>query len=207
MLRVINFRVDVTVKDSLERRLEHKYPSLRGQIKAVHVVRRAVDARRNRLDFVLQGQGDVVGVARLGFRRAVHNAAHPRCQLLYAVAALRPAVAKLHRRARIRARLTQQRHFRLRVADEAVQRDDDRALPHIADVVDVRQQLTPLLAKYLSDEEKRQRRLVHIPMGRFGTSEEMVQGALFLASDESSFMTGQSLLIDGGITAAYTTPE
>lgn len=46
MLRVINFRVDVTVKDSLERRLEHKYPALRGQIKAVHVVRRAVDARK-----------------------------------------------------------------------------------------------------------------------------------------------------------------
>ncbi len=67
--------------------------------------------------------------------------------------------------------------------------------------------LTPLLAKYLSDEEKRQRRLVHIPMGRFGTAEEMVQGALFLASDEARFMTGQSLLIDGGITAAYTTPE
>lgn len=67
--------------------------------------------------------------------------------------------------------------------------------------------LTPLLAKYLSDEEKRQRRLVHIPMGRFGEASEMVQGALFLASDESSFMTGQSLLIDGGITAAYTTPE
>jgi len=67
--------------------------------------------------------------------------------------------------------------------------------------------LTPLLAKYLSDDEKRNRRLVHIPMGRFGTSEEMVNGALFLASDEASFMTGQSLLIDGGITAAYTTPE
>lgn len=67
--------------------------------------------------------------------------------------------------------------------------------------------LTPLLAKYLSDEEKRQRRLVHIPMGRFGEAEEMVNGALFLASDESSFMTGQSLIIDGGITAAYTTPE
>ncbi|MCB0977198.1 MAG: SDR family oxidoreductase [Acidimicrobiales bacterium] len=67
--------------------------------------------------------------------------------------------------------------------------------------------LTPLLAKYLSDEEKRQRRLVHIPMGRFGEAEEMVNGALFLASDESSYMTGQSLLIDGGITAAYTTPE
>lgn len=67
--------------------------------------------------------------------------------------------------------------------------------------------LTPLLAKYLSDEERRQRRLVHIPMGRFGESAEMVQGAIFLASDESSYMTGQSLLIDGGITAAYTTPE
>lgn len=67
--------------------------------------------------------------------------------------------------------------------------------------------LTPLLAKFLSDDEKRQRRLVHIPMGRFGEAEEMVNGALFLASDESSYMTGQSLLIDGGITAAYTTPE
>ena len=67
--------------------------------------------------------------------------------------------------------------------------------------------LTPLLAKYLSDDEKRNRRLVHIPMGRFGEAEEMVNGALFLASDESSYMTGQSLLIDGGITAAYTTPE
>ena len=42
--------------------------------------------------------------------------------------------------------------------------------------------LTPLLAKYLSDDEKRQRRLVHIPMGRFGEAEEMVNGALFLAS-------------------------
>ena len=67
--------------------------------------------------------------------------------------------------------------------------------------------LTPLLAKFLSDDEKRQRRLAHIPMGRFGEAAEMVQGALFLASDESSYMTGQSLLIDGGITAAYTTPE
>jgi NAD(P)-dependent dehydrogenase (short-subunit alcohol dehydrogenase family) len=67
--------------------------------------------------------------------------------------------------------------------------------------------LTPLLAKYLDDEAKRQRRLVHIPMGRFGEAVEIANGALFLASDESSFMTGQSLLVDGGITAAYTTPE
>ena len=67
--------------------------------------------------------------------------------------------------------------------------------------------LTPLLAKFLDDDAKRQRRLVHIPMGRFGEPIEIANGALFLASDESSFMTGQSLLIDGGITAAYTTPE
>jgi NAD(P)-dependent dehydrogenase (short-subunit alcohol dehydrogenase family) len=67
--------------------------------------------------------------------------------------------------------------------------------------------LTPLLAKFLSDDEKRQRRLVHIPMGRFGEAIEMVNGALYLASDESSYMTGQSLIIDGGITSTYTTPE
>lgn len=67
--------------------------------------------------------------------------------------------------------------------------------------------LTPLLQQFLSDEARRQRRLVHIPMGRFGAPEDMANGALYLASDESSFMTGQSLLIDGGITAAYTTPE
>ena len=67
--------------------------------------------------------------------------------------------------------------------------------------------LTPLLAKFMEDEAQRRRRLVHIPMGRFGEIDEMVNGALFLASDESSYMTGQSLLIDGGITSAYTTPE
>ena len=67
--------------------------------------------------------------------------------------------------------------------------------------------LTPLLAKFLSDEARRQRRLVHIPMGRFGEPAEIANGALFLASDESSFMTGQSLIIDGGIIAAYTTPD
>ena len=67
--------------------------------------------------------------------------------------------------------------------------------------------MTPLLEKFLSDDAKRQRRLVHIPMGRFGSAREIAQGALFLASDESSWMTGQSLIIDGGITAAYVTPE
>ncbi len=67
--------------------------------------------------------------------------------------------------------------------------------------------LTPLLAKFLSDDAKRNRRLVHVPMGRFGEPIEIANGALFLASDESSFMTGQSLIVDGGITAAYTTPE
>ena len=67
--------------------------------------------------------------------------------------------------------------------------------------------LTPLLAKFLSDDAKRQRRMVHVPMGRFGEPIEIANGALFLASDESSFMTGQSLIVAGGITAAYTTPE
>ena len=67
--------------------------------------------------------------------------------------------------------------------------------------------LTPLLSKFMEDEAQRQRRLVHVPMGRFGEVEEIVNGAFFLASDESSYMTGQSLIIDGGITSAYTTPE
>jgi NAD(P)-dependent dehydrogenase (short-subunit alcohol dehydrogenase family) len=67
--------------------------------------------------------------------------------------------------------------------------------------------MTPMLAKFLSDDQKRDRRLLHIPMGRFGEPVEIARGALFLASDESSWMTGQSLIIDGGITAAYTTPE
>ncbi len=66
---------------------------------------------------------------------------------------------------------------------------------------------TELLMKYLDTEEKRQRRLVHIPMGRFGEAHEIAQAALFLASDESSFTTGATFLVDGGITAAYVTPE
>ncbi len=65
---------------------------------------------------------------------------------------------------------------------------------------------TELLMKYLDTEEKRQRRLVHIPMGRFGEAQEIARAALFLASDESSFTTGATFLADGGITAAYVTP-
>ena len=66
---------------------------------------------------------------------------------------------------------------------------------------------TELLMKYLDTEAKRQRRLVHIPMGRFGQASEIAQAALYLASDESSFVTGTSFTVDGGITAAYVTPE
>jgi NAD(P)-dependent dehydrogenase (short-subunit alcohol dehydrogenase family) len=66
---------------------------------------------------------------------------------------------------------------------------------------------TPLLLALLSDEAKKQRRFVHIPMGRLGQAEELAKAALFLASDDSSYMTGSSLIVDGGITAAYVTPE
>ena len=66
---------------------------------------------------------------------------------------------------------------------------------------------TDLLMKILDTDEKRQRRLVHIPTGRLGEASEVARAALFLASEESSFVTGSTFLSDGGITSAYVTPE
>ncbi|KAH8999317.1 hypothetical protein EDB92DRAFT_1833548 [Lactarius akahatsu] len=65
---------------------------------------------------------------------------------------------------------------------------------------------TPLLMDFLNTAEKRDRRLVHLPMGRFGEAVEIAKAALFLASDESSYMTGTDLKVDGGLTSAYVTP-
>jgi len=66
---------------------------------------------------------------------------------------------------------------------------------------------TELLMKFLNTEEKKQRRLVHVPMGRFGEAEEMAKAALYLASEDSSYVTGTEFMVDGGITSAYVTPE
>ena len=66
---------------------------------------------------------------------------------------------------------------------------------------------TPLLAELMSDPARRQRRLVHIPPGRLAQAQEIANAALFLASDESSFVNGSTFLVDGGITAAYVTAE
>ncbi|HKO37946.1 MAG TPA: SDR family oxidoreductase [Solirubrobacterales bacterium] len=66
---------------------------------------------------------------------------------------------------------------------------------------------TPLLKElFAKDPERAAKRLVHIPMGRFGEPEEIAKAALFLASDDSSFVTASTFLVDGGLSAAYLTP-
>jgi NAD(P)-dependent dehydrogenase (short-subunit alcohol dehydrogenase family) len=66
---------------------------------------------------------------------------------------------------------------------------------------------TPLLRElYAKDPEQAARRLVHLPMGRFARAEEIANAAVFLASDESSYVTASTFLVDGGLSGAYTTP-
>uniref|UniRef100_A0A060T895 ARAD1D09218p n=1 Tax=Blastobotrys adeninivorans TaxID=409370 RepID=A0A060T895_BLAAD len=64
---------------------------------------------------------------------------------------------------------------------------------------------TPLLQSFLDTEEKKTRRTVHLPMGRFGEAIEQAKAAVFLASDDSSYVTGQDFLVDGGLTRSYVT--
>jgi NAD(P)-dependent dehydrogenase (short-subunit alcohol dehydrogenase family) len=66
---------------------------------------------------------------------------------------------------------------------------------------------TPLLRQlYAQDPEQAERRLLHVPIGRFARAEEIAGAALFLASDDSSYVTATTFLVDGGISGAYTTP-
>jgi NAD(P)-dependent dehydrogenase (short-subunit alcohol dehydrogenase family) len=67
---------------------------------------------------------------------------------------------------------------------------------------------TPLLQElFAKDPEKAARRLVHLPMGRFAEAREIANAALFLASDESSYVNASTFLVDGGLSGAYVTPE
>lgn len=67
---------------------------------------------------------------------------------------------------------------------------------------------TPLLQDWLGDDQaKRQRREIHFPTGRFGEAVEQAHAVVFLASDESSFVNGHDLVVDGGLSKAYVTPE
>ena len=66
---------------------------------------------------------------------------------------------------------------------------------------------TPLLAEFLADPDRRARRMVHIPIGRLAEPTEIARAVLFLASDDASYVTGTTFLVDGGIAAAYVTPE
>jgi NAD(P)-dependent dehydrogenase (short-subunit alcohol dehydrogenase family) len=66
---------------------------------------------------------------------------------------------------------------------------------------------TPLLQSLLADPARRARRMVHLPMGRLAEAEEIAAAALYLASDESSYVNGTTFLVDGGTTGAYVTAE
>jgi NAD(P)-dependent dehydrogenase (short-subunit alcohol dehydrogenase family) len=66
---------------------------------------------------------------------------------------------------------------------------------------------TPLLQElFASDQDRAERRLVHVPMGRFADPVEIANAGVFLASDEASFITASTFLVDGGISGAYVTP-